>query len=86
MATMSFSIPDDVKERFNQVFAHANKSAVITRMIEAAKRILLRRQTAPSISSAEILRMRDESRAKSDAAHWKNEIAGMLARRIPATA
>lgn len=83
MATMNFSIPDDVKERFNQVFAHANKSAIVTRMIEAAiaqaerkrqsdealKRILQRRQTAPSISSAEILQIRDELRAESDAAH-----------------
>ena len=83
MATMNFSIPDDVKERFNQVFAHTNKSAVVTRMIEAAieqaeskrqseeaaKRIMQRRQGAPSLSSAEILRIRDELRAESDAAH-----------------
>lgn len=83
MATMNFSIPDDVKERFNHVFAHANKSAIVTRMIEdaiaqaerkrqseeALKRILLRRQTAPSISSAEIMQILDEVRAESDAAH-----------------
>jgi len=80
---MNFSIPDDVKERFNQVFAHTNKSAVVTRLIETAivqaerkrqsdeavKRIMLRRQTAPLISNEEILRIRDELRAESDAAH-----------------
>ena len=83
MSTMNFSIPDDVKERFNQVFAHTNKSAVVTRLIETAivqaerkrqsdeavKRIMLRRQTAPLISNEEILRIRDELRAESDAAH-----------------
>ncbi|OGV72133.1 MAG: hypothetical protein A3B82_00365 [Methylophilales bacterium RIFCSPHIGHO2_02_FULL_57_10] len=83
MATMNFSIPDDVKERFNQTFANANKSAVVTRLLEqaieqaerkqqsmaAAKRILERRKTAPYASTEEILRIRDEIRAESDAAH-----------------
>ncbi|EXI79763.1 MAG: hypothetical protein AW10_02248 [Candidatus Accumulibacter appositus] len=36
MATMNFSIPDDVKERFNATFAKQNKSAIITRFIEEA--------------------------------------------------
>lgn len=36
MATMNFSIPDDVKERFNQTFAHANKSAIVTQLLEEA--------------------------------------------------
>lgn len=80
MSTMNFSIPDDVKERFNQVFAHTNKSAVVTRLIETAiaqaeckrqsdeavKRIMQSRQSAPSITSVEILRIRDELRAESD--------------------
>ena len=29
MATMNFSVPDDVKERFNRTFAGANKSATL---------------------------------------------------------
>lgn len=83
MATMNFSIPDDVKERFNQVFADTNKSAVVARLMEdaieqakrkrrsnaAILRILKRRKNAPAVSTDYILRMRDELRAQSDAAH-----------------
>jgi metal-responsive CopG/Arc/MetJ family transcriptional regulator len=83
MATMNFSIPEDVKERFNQTFANANKSAVVTRLLEeaidraerkqksdeAVKRILAIRETATPCSTEEIFRIRDEIRAESDAAH-----------------
>jgi hypothetical protein len=33
MGTMNFSIPDDVKDKFNKAFDGQNKSAVITRLI-----------------------------------------------------
>ena len=83
MATMNFSIPDDIKERFNQTFANANKSAVVSQLLEeaieraerkqqsdaAVRRILERRKTAPYATTEEILRIRDEIRAESDAAH-----------------
>jgi len=36
MATMNFSVPEDVKERFNKTFANANKSAVVTQLLEEA--------------------------------------------------
>lgn len=36
MATMNFSIPEDVKERFNQTFANTNKSAIVTQLLEEA--------------------------------------------------
>jgi metal-responsive CopG/Arc/MetJ family transcriptional regulator len=36
MATMNFSIPDDVKEAFNRAFEGENKSAVITRLMRRA--------------------------------------------------
>ena len=36
MATMNFSIPDDVKEAFNKAFESENKSAVITRLMRRA--------------------------------------------------
>ncbi len=82
MATMNFSIPDDIKERFNQVFADANKSAIVAKLMEeaieqaerkrrshaAVRRVLKRRQTAPAVSSEEILRLRDKLRAESNAA------------------
>ncbi len=43
MATMNFSIPDDVKEAFNEAFKDENKSAVVAtlmrRAIEARQRL-----------------------------------------------
>src|SRR5437870_2886739 len=36
MATMNFSIPDDVKDKFNEVFDGENKSAVVTRLMRRA--------------------------------------------------
>jgi hypothetical protein len=36
MATMNFSIPDDVKDRFNEVFEGQNKSAVVARLMVRA--------------------------------------------------
>ena len=36
MATMNFSIPDDVKDEFNEVFEGENKSAVITGLMRRA--------------------------------------------------
>ncbi len=36
MATMNFSIPNDVKERFNRTYAGANKSAIVTALLEEA--------------------------------------------------
>jgi hypothetical protein len=36
MGTMNFSIPDEVKDKFNAVFEGKNKSAVITRLMVRA--------------------------------------------------
>jgi hypothetical protein len=33
MATMSFSVPDDVRDKFNEVFQGRNKNAVITTLM-----------------------------------------------------
>jgi hypothetical protein len=33
MATITFSVPDDVRDRFNEVFEGSNKSAVITTLM-----------------------------------------------------
>lgn len=83
MAKMTFSIPDDVKDRFNEAFADTNKSAVVAKLIldaldqierkrrsdEAVRSVLSRRSKAPHLSTAEILKTRDEIRAESDSAH-----------------
>lgn len=36
MGTMNFSIPDDVKDKFNEVFKDENKSAVIAELMRRA--------------------------------------------------
>jgi predicted transcriptional regulator len=77
MATMNFSIPDDIKDRFNQAFHGNNKSAVIADlMVEAIERkdkqqrsqaaierILERRKHAPFVTDEEIRAAREDLRA-----------------------
>lgn len=36
MATVNFSIPDELKAEFNQLFSGENKSAVLTELIKQA--------------------------------------------------
>lgn len=36
MGTMNFSIPDDVKDAFNETFKDENKSAIVTRLMQRA--------------------------------------------------
>jgi hypothetical protein len=36
MGTMNFSIPDDVKEAFNEAFKDENKSAIVTQLMRKA--------------------------------------------------
>ena len=85
MATMNFSIPDDVKERFNQTFVNSNKSAIVAQLLEeaieraerkqrsdlAVKRILAIRTSNAPASAKAILRARDEVRNASSAAHGR---------------
>lgn len=82
MATMNFSIPDDVKKRFNQIFGAANKSAIVTQLLEeaierserkrrsdlAVKSILTIRKSSAPVSTKKILRTRDELRSGSSVA------------------
>lgn len=76
MATMNFSIPDEVKERFNRLFKTANKSAIATRAllreIEAEERRLengdfverMRKMRArsPGFTAEQIRKAREEGR------------------------
>lgn len=72
MATVNFSVPDQVKESFNRTFEGENKSAIIARLMEQAvderrrqaRRaaaidglIALRREQSP-VSDKEIARAR----------------------------
>jgi hypothetical protein len=76
MATMNFSIPEDVKERFNRTFANANKSAVVTQLLEEAieraerkrqsdeaiQRIKSRWLQRPILTAEEIVQAREAGR------------------------
>lgn len=85
MATMNFSIPEDVKARFNQTFVNSNKSAIVAELLEEAiaraeqkmrsdmaiQQILAIRQSNTPRSTKTILRARDETRSASNAAHLR---------------
>ncbi len=76
MGTMNFSIPDDVKDRFNEVFEGENKSAIIARLMVQAiedverkrksvgfvERIRQIRAKGRSVTEDEIRRVREELR------------------------
>ena len=76
MATVNFSVPDEVKDAFNATFSDVNKSAVIADLmreaVERARRkqasdravdaILARRRRAPVYSASELLRKRMRNR------------------------
>lgn len=77
MATVNFSVPDEVKEAFNAAFAGRNKSAVIAdlmmraveeeqrrqRRAQAIDRLLARRSTKRPVTIEEIQTAREELRS-----------------------
>lgn len=68
MATVNFSVPDEVKAAFNRAFAGQNKSAVIAGLMRdaveqqarqrrshaAIRRILDRREQAPRVAQRDL--------------------------------
>ncbi|MDN5882049.1 MAG: hypothetical protein L0H37_06740 [Nitrosospira sp.] len=76
MSTVSFSVPEDVKQVFNEVFKGQNKSAIIAELMreaveraehrqrrrEAISRILERRQHAPTVKEEDIQAARKAGR------------------------
>ena len=76
MATLNFSVPNDVKEAFNATFKGQNKSAIIADLMreaverelrrqrnhEAVASMLARRATTKPVSAAAIQAARDELR------------------------
>lgn len=77
MATVNFSVPDEVKERFNKAFENQNKSQIIAAlmvkaveeqalMVQRARAIdalLSRRARRPAVSKATVRKARSEGRA-----------------------
>jgi metal-responsive CopG/Arc/MetJ family transcriptional regulator len=76
MSTINFSVPEDVKQAFNEAFQGQNKSAIITELMreaveraqrrqrsrEAIARILERRVHAPVTTEDAIRTARGEGR------------------------
>ncbi len=76
MATVNYSVPEDVKRAFNRAFAGENKSAIIARLMreavekrerlvacrEALERVAARARTRRPISEAAIRKARAASR------------------------
>jgi metal-responsive CopG/Arc/MetJ family transcriptional regulator len=76
MATVNFSVPDDVKDAFNEAYKGQNKSAVIADLMreaveraqrkqrshEAIARIVERRKHAPAMTDEELRAARENGR------------------------
>jgi hypothetical protein len=77
MATVNFSVPEDVRQEFNQLFSQENKSAILTKLMQQAiaekkrqqqrqlavdKILELRANQAP-VSAHEVGQARDELRS-----------------------
>lgn len=77
MATVNFSVPDEVKEAFNQAFEGQNKSAIIAALMRRAideaerqrsraaaiRRLGGRRGKRPAANDAAIRKARESGRA-----------------------
>jgi hypothetical protein len=52
MATVNFSVPDEVKKAFNDTFADSNKSAIIAElMMRAVEEERIRKQRSQAVDS-----------------------------------
>lgn len=59
MATVNFSVPDEVKEQFNRTFARENKSSIVARlMMQAVEERRLQKQRARAIDR--LLKLRSQ--------------------------
>jgi metal-responsive CopG/Arc/MetJ family transcriptional regulator len=65
MATVNFSVPDEIKEEFQRTFAHENRSAVIARLMKQAVEERKRQQVRSSAIDA-LLQLRREQPPVSD--------------------
>lgn len=65
MATVNFSVPDDIKEAFQEAFANENKSAVIARLMKQAVEEKKRQQVRSAAIDA-ILDLRRRQSPVSD--------------------
>ncbi|MEW5962052.1 MAG: hypothetical protein AB1749_00670 [Pseudomonadota bacterium] len=76
MATMNFSIPDDVKQRFNELFKDRNKSEIVVKLMRRAiedeerrrrdvslvERMRQMREKSPGFTAEQIKKAREDGR------------------------
>jgi hypothetical protein len=75
MATVNFSVPEDVKDVFNEMFAGENKSAILANLMREA--IEERRRTQRRAAAIDaLLKLRKQQRPVSDRAVRKAREAG----------
>jgi metal-responsive CopG/Arc/MetJ family transcriptional regulator len=67
MATVNFSVPEDVKKTFDRAFAGANKSAVVAQLMRQAVEER-RRQNRRRRAIEHLLRLRRTTRPASEVA------------------
>jgi metal-responsive CopG/Arc/MetJ family transcriptional regulator len=65
MATVNFSVPEDIKEAFQQTFANENRSAIIARLMQEAVEDRKRQERQAAAIDA-ILELRRKQRPASD--------------------
>lgn len=66
ISTVNFSVPEEVKQAFNETFANENKSAIIARLMQQAVEERHRQQRRSAAIDA-LLEMRRAQRPISDA-------------------
>ena len=75
MATVNFSVPDEVKDQFNRAFARENKSGIIARlMMQAVEERRTQQARARAIDS--ILRRRRKQKPVSGSQIRAARVAG----------
>jgi predicted transcriptional regulator len=65
MATVNFSVPENIKEAFNETFKGENKSAILSRLMRDAIEQRERQQRRKAAVEA-ILKLRDDGNTVSD--------------------
>ncbi|HHJ38968.1 MAG: hypothetical protein AXA67_10815 [Methylothermaceae bacteria B42] len=65
MATVNFSVPDEVKEAFNKAFEGENKSAIIARLMREAVEEKKRQKRRQAIIE-ELIRIRKDRPTATD--------------------
>lgn len=77
VSTVNFSVPEEVKQAFNDTFKSKNKSAIVTQLMQEAiererrrarqaaaiDRVLERRQHAPTVTDEEARSAREQGRS-----------------------